>query len=155
MSGHVYPGPTTAERFARTLNPGDRRPALTRDFGQRDLRTKCVINYHHREAERDRSSRNQAEFFTAVRTPVPAVDKNENRRVGILSRKDVECLFHRRSEWHVEKALKFVACLLAFIDVELDVPLKVGHPLLNVVFLVDILLIGQLSVEHHNSSNGR
>ncbi len=83
MSGQVYPAPTTAERFARTLNPGDRRPALTRDFGQRDLRTKCVISYHHREAERDRSPRNPAEFFTAVRTPIPAVDKNENRRTAM------------------------------------------------------------------------
>jgi hypothetical protein len=57
MSGHVYPAPTTAERFARTPNPGDRRPALTRDLGQRDLRTKGVISYHHCEAERDRSPR--------------------------------------------------------------------------------------------------
>jgi hypothetical protein len=48
----------------------------------------------------------------------PPWTKYENRRVGILSRKDVECLFDRRSEWYVEKALKFVACLLAFIDVD-------------------------------------
>jgi hypothetical protein len=33
--------------------------------------------------------------------------------------------------------------------------LKVGHRLLNVVFLVDFLLSGELSVEHHNSSNRR
>src|ERR1700724_2688395 len=155
MSGAPHRAPTASQRFARTPTPGDCRPALPRDFGQRDLRTKCVINYHHREAERDQSPRNPAEFFTAVRTPVPAVDKDENRRVGILSRKDVECLFDRRSEWHVEKELKFVACFLAFIDVELGVPLKVGRRLLNVVFLVDFLLTGELSVEHHNSSNKR
>src|ERR1700724_766430 len=155
MSGAPHRAPTASQRFARTPTPSDRRPALTRDFGQRDLRTKCVISYRHREAQRDRSPCNPAEFFTAVRTPVPAVDKNENRRVGILSREDVECLFDRRSEWHVEKALKFVACLLAFIDVELGVPLKVGHRLLNFVFLVYFLLSGELSVEPHNSSNRR
>src|SRR5258708_20551833 len=121
---------------------------MTRDSGRGDRRTWCLICYHDREAERDRPRPNPAEFFTAVRTPIPAVDKNENRRVGILSRKDVECLFDRRSEWHVEKALKFVACLLAFIDVELGVPFKVGCRVLNVVFPVDFLLSGDLSVKH-------
>ena len=83
------------------------------------------------------------------------MDKNENRRVGILSWKYVECLFERRPEWHVEKALEFVARLLAFFDVEIGVPLKIGRRLLNVVFLVDFPLRGELPVEHHNSSNRR